>query len=54
MLDRSPLRANVRVLPTDDLEAAALGEFHVGVCTPRRKLASPLVRAFWESLPAPA
>ena len=52
VLDRSPLRENVRLLPTDDHGAAALGEFRVGVCTPRRKLASPLVRAFWESLPA--
>jgi LysR family positive regulator for ilvC len=48
VLDRSPLRENLRLLPVD--EPAALGEFRVGVCTPRRKLASPLVRAFWESL----
>jgi LysR family transcriptional regulator, positive regulator for ilvC len=46
VLDKSPLRTNVRILPVaggqDDL-----GEFRVGVCTQRRKLASPLVRAFW-------
>jgi hypothetical protein len=28
----------------------SIGEFRVGVCTPRRKLRSPLVRAFWDSL----
>jgi LysR family positive regulator for ilvC len=54
VLDRSPLRENVRILPTDDNGTAALGAFRVGVCTPRRKLTSPLVRAFWESLPAPS
>jgi LysR family transcriptional regulator, positive regulator for ilvC len=49
VLDRSPLRANVRVLPVGP-DAADLGEFRVGVCTPRRKLALPLVRAFWDSM----
>ena len=33
---------------------AALGEFRVGVCTQRKKLASPLVRALWDSLAADA
>jgi LysR family positive regulator for ilvC len=49
VLDGSPLRTNVRVLPVgqgrDDL-----GEFRVGVCTQRRKLTSPLIRAFWNVL----
>jgi LysR family positive regulator for ilvC len=49
VLDKSPLRANVRVLPVGP-DAADLGEFRVGVCTPRRKLALPLVRAFWDSM----
>jgi LysR family positive regulator for ilvC len=49
VLERSPLRPNVRMLPLGR-DAADLGEFHVGVCTARRKLASPLVRAFWDSL----
>jgi hypothetical protein len=44
-LDKSPLRANVRVSPVDKGQDE-LGEFRVGVCTQRRKLASPLVRAF--------
>jgi LysR family positive regulator for ilvC len=52
VLDKSPLRPNVRVLPVGR-EAADLGEFRVGVCTARRKLASPLVHAFWESLDRP-
>jgi LysR family transcriptional regulator, positive regulator for ilvC len=53
VLDKSPLRANVRILPVaqgqDDL-----GEFRVGVATQRRKLASPLVRAFWNVIEAEA
>jgi LysR family transcriptional regulator, positive regulator for ilvC len=53
VLDKSPLRSNVRVLPfgqgQDDL-----GEFRVGVATQRRKLASPLVRAFWNVIEAEA
>jgi LysR family positive regulator for ilvC len=53
VFDKSPLRADdhLRVLPfgqgQDDL-----GEFRVGVCTQRRKLASPLVRAFWDVIEA--
>jgi LysR family positive regulator for ilvC len=51
VLDKSPLRPNVSILPVADKhDAGALGEFRVGVCTPRRKLTSPLVRAFWESI----
>jgi LysR family positive regulator for ilvC len=49
--DKSPLRANLRVLATDpDSDANALGEFRVGVCTLRRSMSSPLVRAFWEAI----
>jgi LysR family positive regulator for ilvC len=44
VMDRSPLRAEVRVIEV----SPALGEFRVGVCTPRRRLRSPLVRAFWD------
>jgi LysR family positive regulator for ilvC len=47
VFEKSPLRENVRLLAAG---ADDLGEFRVGVCTSRRKLASPLVRAFWESL----
>jgi LysR family positive regulator for ilvC len=53
VFDKSPLRtdAHIRVLPVaqgqDDL-----GEFRVGVCTQRRKLASPIVRAFWQVIEA--
>jgi LysR family positive regulator for ilvC len=51
VLDESPLRAKVRILEPD-AGADPLGEFRVGVCTQRKKLRSPLVRAFWESLAA--
>jgi LysR family positive regulator for ilvC len=44
VMDRSPLRAQVRALAIEP----ALGEFHVGFCTQRRKLTSPLVHAFWQ------
>jgi len=46
VMDKSPLRAQVRAL---DVEPA-IGEFRVGVCTQRRKLQSPLVRAFWDEI----
>jgi LysR family positive regulator for ilvC len=49
VLDESPLRSKVRVLDADD-GGDPLGEFRVGVCTQRKKLTSPLVRALWESL----
>ena len=51
VLDESPLRGKLSVLDTDD-GGAALGEFRVGVCTQRKKLASPLVRALWDSFAA--
>jgi LysR family positive regulator for ilvC len=50
VLEESPLASKVRILDGDD----ALGEFRVGVCTQRKKLASPLVQALWESLRATA
>ena len=43
VVDKSPLRAEVRPLDV----APAVGEFHVGLCTPKRKLTSPLVAALW-------
>ncbi len=46
VMDKSPLRAEVRAL---DVEPG-IGEFRVGVCTQRRKLQSPLVRAFWDAI----
>ncbi|HXJ23056.1 MAG TPA: hypothetical protein VMT03_22750 [Polyangia bacterium] len=42
----------MRVLDVDDADGP-LGEFRVGVCTQRKKLTSPLVRALWDSLAAP-
>ena len=45
VVDRSPLRADVRAL---DIEPP-IGEFRVGLCTPKRKLTSPIIRAFWDS-----
>jgi LysR family positive regulator for ilvC len=54
VLEESPLAAKVRVLDADD-SGEALGEFRVGVCTQRKKLASPLIQALWDSLrPTPA
>jgi LysR family positive regulator for ilvC len=53
VLDKSPLRTNVRALPLGQGQDE-LGEFRVGVCTQRRKLASPLVRAFWDVIEADA
>ena len=52
VLEESPLRAKVRILEADG-GGEALGEFRVGVCTQRKKLASPLVQALWDSLRAP-
>jgi hypothetical protein len=50
VLDESPLRGKLSVLDADhDDGGAALGEFRVGVCAQRKKLASPLVRALWDS-----
>jgi LysR family positive regulator for ilvC len=44
--DRSPLRSELRPLEVQP----AIGEFKVGVATPRRHLKAPLVKAFWDSL----
>lgn len=46
VVDKSPLRGEVRPLDAEP----RLDHFHVGVCTPKRRLQSPLVRAFWDSL----
>jgi LysR family positive regulator for ilvC len=46
VMDGSPLRAQVKALEVEP----EIGEFRVGVCTQRRKLQSPLVKAFWDSL----
>ncbi len=45
VLDQSPLRGEVNVLDV----APALEPYHVGVCVHRRRLDSPVVRAFWEA-----
>lgn len=50
VVDKSPLRADVRVLEVEP----RVGEFRVGVCTERRSLKTPLVRAFWDSIEAEA
>lgn len=44
--DQSPLRHSLSVL---DVEPR-LQTFRVGVCTERKKLKSPVVKAFWESI----
>jgi LysR family positive regulator for ilvC len=46
VMDKSPLRGEVRALEVEP----DLGEFRVGVCTQRKKLKSPLVRAFWDAI----
>jgi LysR family transcriptional regulator, positive regulator for ilvC len=51
VLEESPLESKVRVLEPE-AGGEALGEFRVGVCTQRKKLTSPLVRALWESFRA--
>lgn len=48
--DQSPLRGSLVVL---DVEPK-LQVFRVGVCTEKKKLKSPVVRAFWESINAEA
>lgn len=48
--DQSPLRGSLGVL---DVEPR-LQIFRVGVCTERKKLKSPVVKAFWESISAEA
>jgi len=43
VLENSPLKEQIRILEvTPDLEP-----FSVGVCTPARNLANPIIRAFW-------
>jgi LysR family positive regulator for ilvC len=49
VLDESPLASKLRVLEIDD-GGDPLGEFRVGVCTQRKKLTSPLVRALWDGI----
>jgi LysR family positive regulator for ilvC len=49
VMDKSPLARQVRALEIEP----DIGEFRVGVCTQRRKLQSPLVRAFWETVSSP-
>ncbi|HET9932308.1 MAG TPA: HTH-type transcriptional activator IlvY [Polyangiaceae bacterium] len=44
--DKSPLRGELQVLEVEP----RLGEFRVGVCTEKRSLKTPLVRAFWDSI----
>jgi LysR family transcriptional regulator, positive regulator for ilvC len=51
VLEESPLASKVRILEADDAHHA-LGEFRVGVCTPSKKLGSPLVQALWDSFRA--
>jgi LysR family positive regulator for ilvC len=46
VFDKSPLRRELRRLPTNP----PIGVFRVGVATPARRLKSPLVRAFFDSL----
>jgi LysR family positive regulator for ilvC len=46
VMDRSPLRTEVRALQVEP----DLGELRVGFCVQRRKLRSPLIQAFWESI----
>ena len=45
VVDRSPLRAELRPLEVEP----GLGEFRVGLCTLKSKLASPLIQALWKS-----
>ena len=46
VLEKSPLRSELRSLEVHP----RLPEFRVGVCTKRRNLGAPVVRAFWESI----
>ena len=48
VMEGSPLRSALKALRTE----RAVGEFRVGVCVPRRKLSTPLISAFWETLEA--
>jgi LysR family positive regulator for ilvC len=44
--DQSPLKSSLNVLDVDP----RLQQFRVGVCTEKKKLKSPVVKAFWESI----
>lgn len=44
--DQSPLKSSLSVLDIDP----KLQMFRVGVCTEKKKLKSPVVKAFWESI----
>ncbi len=46
VVDKSPLRAELRPLDVTPL----VGELRVGLSTLKRKLSSPLVRAFWDAV----
>jgi len=45
VIEKSPLRSEVRALEVKP----RMPDFRVGLCTKRKNLASPIVRAFWES-----
>jgi len=45
VIEKSPLRSEVRSLEVKP----RLPDFRVGLCTKRKNLVSPIVRAFWES-----
>jgi len=44
VVENSPKQANVTTLPVEP----RLQPFSIGICALRRKLANPLIRAFWE------
>ena len=46
--DQSPLRGSLTVLEVEP----KLQVFRVGVCTEKKKLKSPVIKAFWESIGA--
>ncbi|MEX0617882.1 MAG: HTH-type transcriptional activator IlvY [Pseudohongiellaceae bacterium] len=50
VVEHSPMRGKVAVLPLKP----ALEPFLIGICTLRRKLGNPTIRAFWDLVPDPA
>ncbi len=46
VMEKSPLRSELRSLEVEP----RLDELGIGACTQRRKLRSPIVRAFWDSI----
>ena len=44
VVENSPKQANVSILPVQP----SLKPFTIGICSLRRKLSNPLIRAFWE------